>query len=181
MLTREALNSRVSLHVNVVTHPLQRLVRLLRQLRHNKRVERAVAHEHRRVLVHVGGQVLELLAQEQPRREAHDASDLDGGGEAREDRHGATLGEAAEDDAVGGDAGVDLLLDQLVEIDAALEDAALVLAALERLDRAVELYLSWGVRIRQPGGEWIAGSYNVEPRRRGHAHVLARELVFLAW
>ena len=68
-----------------------------------------------------------------------------------------------------------------MEVDAALEDAALVLAALQRLDRTVELYLSRGVRIYQPGRGWIAESYNVEPPRHGHAHVLVRELVYLAW
>lgn len=42
--TRVTLNLRISLHLDVISHSLQRLERQLRKRRHNEGVERAVAH-----------------------------------------------------------------------------------------------------------------------------------------
>lgn len=48
--------------------------------------------------------------------EAEDAAEFVGRGYAGEDGHGAALGEAADDDTCGGDAGVDFGFDERVEV-----------------------------------------------------------------
>lgn len=131
--------SPVGLERHVKPEIPQHLGRLRRQRILHQGIRVAVAHEHGRRLVHVAGRGEvrgEGLVQQQPGREAEDAGDLDGRGEAGEDAHGAALGEAAEDDAVGGDAGRDLVLDEAVEVGLGLGDArgVLVGAAAEGVD-----------------------------------------------
>ena len=100
---------------------------LFAQLPHvvgDERVSVAVAHEDGRRLVDVAlwDVVHELLPQEQPRGEADDAGNLEGRRQSRDDAHGTTLGEAANENTLRGDAGGDLLLDEGVDIGACLED-----------------------------------------------------------
>lgn len=77
-----------------------------------------MGHEDGRLLVELGlGHELgELEAEEEIRGQGDNAGQLAFGSEAAEQAHGAALAEAADDDAVGRDARVDLLLDQIVEV-----------------------------------------------------------------
>lgn len=77
-----------------------------------------MAQQDGRVLVQLRLRQLlpEATAKQQPRRQRHDARELDLGSEAGEDGHGAALREAAEDYTVRGDAGVELGLDQGREV-----------------------------------------------------------------
>lgn len=88
-----------------------------------------MAHENGGVLVDVAVRdiVLELLVEEKPRRETDDAANLDWGRQTGEYAHGTTLGEAAEDNAVGRNAVLDLLLNEAMQIVAGLENARAVL------------------------------------------------------
>lgn len=82
----------------------------------------AMAHEDGCLLVRAGGgdEVLDLPLQEQVAAQAKDAAELVLVGGAREQCHGAALGEAANDDAVRGDALGDLGFDERVEVVARL-------------------------------------------------------------
>lgn len=89
-----------------------------------------MAHQDRgpAVVVVLLDEVAELGVQRQIRRERDDAGELVLGRETRKEGNGATLREAAEHDAAGGDFMVlDLRLDQSVEILSALQDAPLIL------------------------------------------------------
>lgn len=79
----------------------------------------------------------EAAAEDEPAAEAQDAGEAVRGGQAGEEGHGAALAEAAEDDAVGGDAGVDLGLDELVEVLGRLAHAGLVFVCADGFDGAV--------------------------------------------
>ena len=142
-----------------------------------------VTHEDRRRLVDVpGGQVGgEALMEKQPRRQAYDAGNLDGGGEAGEDAHRAALGEAAEDDAVGGDARRDLILDEAVEEGLGLCDAGSILVdrgGAEGVDRDAESFLSLGSEAERWGlcvGEFFYYpffTYDIEPARHLQSSIL---------
>lgn len=98
---------------------LQELLRLLPQIVLDNTIVRAVGEEERRLLVRqlpAGGMVLQPVRQQHVAGETEDAAQLQGVGDAREERHGAALGEAPQDDPRGLDALVDLLLDQGVEV-----------------------------------------------------------------
>jgi len=131
---------------DIVAEILEQIIALLAQYGVDDLVRVAVAHEHGRLLVKLGlGRDLgELLAQEEPRRQSDNAGKLVLGRQAREDAHGTALAEAAEYDAVGRDAGVDLLLDEAVEVLLAAKDTNLVLVAAESLGIAID-----GVLVEQ--------------------------------
>nr|POE79373.1 hypothetical protein CFP56_07438 [Quercus suber] len=95
----------------------------------------AVAHEDRGGLVGaVGGdEVAQLALQQQVAAQAEDAAEAVGRGDAGQQAHRAALREAAEDDARGGDARVDLSLDQRVEDLARAQDARLVVRAVREV------------------------------------------------
>lgn len=130
-------------------HPdgIQHLIAKPAQLGPDEGVRIPLAHEDGRVLVGLGprGQHLAKgLAEQQPARERDDAGQLRLGGEAREDGHGGALGEAAEDDAVGGDALGDFLVDQRGEVRGGGLDALGVLVVAEGFYAAVEDFLETG-------------------------------------
>ena len=77
-----------------------------------------MAHENRGRLIEVlrRNVIAEALVQKKPRRESHDAPNLDRCREPGENAYGAALGEAAEDDALRRDACRDLVLDERVDI-----------------------------------------------------------------
>ena len=58
----------------------------------------------------------------------------------RKDRHCAALGETTDDNARGGNAGINFALDQRVEVVTRLEDAGFVFACL----KIIEIELSGG-------------------------------------
>lgn len=99
-----------------------------------------MGHEDGRLLVELGlGHELgKLEAEEEIRGQGDNAGQLGLGSEAAEQAHGAALAEATDDDAVGRDARVDLLLDQIVEVGLAGQDAGLVLVAAEGLGAAID-------------------------------------------
>lgn len=92
-----------------------------------------MAHKDRRGLVDVARRepLLERLVKQQPRRQADDAGNLNCGRQPGQDAHGAALREAADDDAVGSDAAVDLRLNQPVEVALRGDDAGSVLVVAE--------------------------------------------------
>lgn len=103
-----------------------------------------MAHQDRGVVIHLraGGQHLaERLAEEQPARERHDASELELGSQAGVEGHGTALAEAAQHDAVCWDSGVDLGLDQGQEVVCRGADALGVFVLAYRLDATIEHFL----------------------------------------
>ena len=109
----------------------------------DQRIGVAVAHEPLGVPVRVPGllgEVLDLVAQDEVAGQAEDAGELVAGGQAREERHGAALGEAAEHDAVRGDAGADFGGQELVEHAPRSEDARFVVRVLQVVERRLQSY-----------------------------------------
>lgn len=163
----------VDLEGDVKAELLEHVGAHLAELGPREGVGTAVAHPDLCVPVEGLGLVLDLVAklvaQQQPAAEADDAAELDGGGEAGEEGHGAALGEAAEDDAVGGDAGVDLGLDEAVEVAGRDADAGVVLVLAQRLDAAVDDAL--GSRV-SPGS--LACSAGRTTEREGAAGAVMR-------
>lgn len=133
---RKKVNLRVCLKSHIVAQLLELILTSLRKRVENQRVAVAVAHQNRCLLVQValGNVVHKRAAEKQPRREADNAANLDRGSETGQDAHSAALREAAEDDAVGGDAGCNLFLDERVEVVTGREDACGVFVAALRLN-----------------------------------------------
>ena len=111
----------------------------------------AVRHENGSILVGsgLGDQVRKLEAQKQVRRQADNARQLVLCREARKDAHGAALRETADDDTLGRNPGINLLLDQTVEVLLADQNSRFVLVLAERLGIAVDCVLgdmlkTWG-------------------------------------
>ena len=93
-----------------------------------------VAHEEGCVpvdLLRLLRELLRFIAHHQVAAEAEDARELVLSCDAREDRHGATLRKATQDDAVGGDASGHLVGDELGEDVARAEDAHFVVLLVE--------------------------------------------------
>lgn len=136
-------NLRVNLPSHIIAKLLEQVDAQLAPLNIDNGVRVAVEHLDGGLSVGVGGRhhPREALREEQPRRHADDASELVLAGQTRKDGHGAALGEAAQDDALRRDAGVDLLLDQVVEVLLASLDTLCVLAADEGVDIAAKLLL----------------------------------------
>lgn len=124
---------RIRVEFNIQTKLLlQVLFRLLPKIVLNNLIVRAVGKEEGRLLVRqlpAGRMVLQTVAQRQVTGETEDTAQLLGVGNAREERHGTALGEAAQDDPRGLDALVDLFLDQSVEVVARTEDSGLILVS----------------------------------------------------
>lgn len=87
-----------------------------------------MAHENGRLLVVVclGDELFDLVAERQPAGQADNARKLKGRRQPREEAHGTALGKATQHNAVRGDAIRNLLLDEGVEVGARLENAGLV-------------------------------------------------------
>lgn len=73
-----------------------------------------------------------------PAREANDSGELDLGCQPCEQRHGTALREATDDDAVGRYAGVNLGLDETVDVVSGLHQARFILIASDVLDPAIQ-------------------------------------------
>lgn len=88
-----------------------------------------MAHEDLGVLVRasLGNKVLEFVLQKHVARQRDDATELVFAGSAGEQGHRAALGEAADDDALGGDTGSDFGVDESVHSGARAQNASLVL------------------------------------------------------
>lgn len=99
-----------------------------------------MGHEDGRLLVELrfGHELGKLEAEEEVRAEGDDAGQLGLDSETAEQAHGATLAEAADDNAVGRDARVDFLLDQVVEIRLARQDSSLVFITAESLGGTID-------------------------------------------
>jgi hypothetical protein len=118
----------------------------------NDLINIAVSHEDRYLLVRVvrGDHLLDLLLQEQVAAQTEDATQLLLVCDSRQQCHGASLREASNDDAVGGDALCHFLVDEGVEVLAGLDDACFISLTL---------------------GQAVEG-LDVVPARHAHAHVL---------
>jgi hypothetical protein len=85
------------------------------------------------------------------------------------------LAETSDYNPVGRDAGVNLLLDELVEVYLAQDDASLILVAANGLDIAVDGVLisvvSSHARCKRLGQTSKRGTHNIIPPRHFHAHV----------
>jgi hypothetical protein len=118
-----------------------------------------MAHEDGRLLVGaiVGNHVLDLLLQQQVATQAEDAAQLVLVCNAGQQRHSSTLREASNDDAIGGYALCNFLVDEGVEVVTRLDDALFILLAV--LERAQRL--------------------DIVPSWHAHAHVLGRSLAIV--
>lgn len=99
----------------------------------------AMAHEEGDVLVvAVLGELGKLGGAQEPGGQGEDAAELVLRGKAGQDRQSTTLGETTEQDALSGDTGVDLGLDEALEVFLAALDALGVLVVDEAVGRAIE-------------------------------------------
>jgi hypothetical protein len=98
-----------------------------------------MAHEEGDVLVvAVLGELGKLGGAQEPGGQGEDAAELVLRGKAGQDRQSTTLGETTEQDALSGDTGVDLGLDEALEVFLAALDALGVLVVDEAVGRAIE-------------------------------------------
>lgn len=150
-------DARIGLPVDGVAQLAEGIAGALAQGEGQHGVGGAVAHEDGRVGVGLDGGRrqkgrLQLERQQQVRRHGDDAGEALDARDAGEDGHGAALREAAEDDALGRHAAVDLLLHQLLQVVARRQDAGLVFGAAGLVDAVGkgDLLVS-GVREQGPG------------------------------
>ena len=118
--------------IHLIPPTPQLLRRSLPPLRLNQRIDIAMAHKYRRLLVRgIGGyHIFEFGLEEEVAAQAEDAAEACRACDAREQAHCSALAEAAEDDALGGDAGFDFFGDEVVEDFLRAEYAGFVFGAV---------------------------------------------------
>jgi hypothetical protein len=104
-----------------------------------------MSHEDGCVLVGVviGDHVLDLLLQQQVTAQTKYTTQLVLVCDTGQERHGSTLRETSNHDAVGGDALCDFLVDEGVEVVARPDDARLVLFAVIEGTQGLDIVPSW--------------------------------------
>jgi hypothetical protein len=124
--------TRVRLEINTPAPLLQLVGRHLAPSILNNRIRIAMAHENRRVLVRRVGRnhLAHLILQQQVARQAENSAQLRRARHAGHQAHGTALAETAQHDALGGDSGVDLGLDEGVEDFLRAHDAGFVVGAV---------------------------------------------------
>lgn len=113
---------------DAVAHVLQSLFAVFSKVIEHQRIAVAVTHENWGVLVDIALRNIffKLLVEQEPRREADNAANLDWSSKASKYAHGTALGESTEDDTVSRNTILDLLLNEPVEVVPGLENAGTI-------------------------------------------------------